>query len=311
MIEVARQSLAQAGFADKSIFIHSISTRASLPSLVDVVICDQVGYFGFDAGVVEYLADPRRRFLKPDGITIPRRIDLLLAPIQSDRCDQLAKGWHAQTMPPEFHWVAQLSINSKHAVDLLPAELLGQAATLGSIILGSDQGEFFEWSTELVIEKTGQLHGLGGWFDCELAQDVWMTNSPTAKDRIQRSQAFLPFSEVLQVEAGDVLDATIMSRPADNVLSWEVRKRGDTRRYAQSTWLGGLITESELQLRNPSHVPALNAYGRARCTVLTLCSDTRSIAQIEAEVRRQHPDLFASAMEASKFVAGVLSRDAA
>ncbi len=195
-------------------------------------------------------------------------------------------------------------------MDLLPEELLGPPAALGSIILGRDQREFFEWSTELVIEQAGQLHGLGGWFDCELVEGVWMTNSPLAKDRIQRSQVFLPFSDVIQVDAGDVLDATIMSRPADTVLSWEVRKRGDDRRYGQSTWLGGLITESDLQLRNPSHVPMLNAYGRARGTVLALCSDAKSVAQIEAEIQTRHPELFASAMEVSRFVAGVLSKDA-
>lgn len=310
MIEVARRALAAAGYGAKSVMINSLSTRASLPAKVDLVICDQVGFFGFDAGIVEYLADAQRRFLKPGGITIPRRIDLLLAPIQSERCNNIARGWRSERVPEEFHWVDELSVNSKHSVDFLPDELLAPAATLGGIELGIDQREYFEWSVEIQIDRAGTMHGLGGWFDCELAEGVRMTNSPTAPDRIQRSQAFLPLAEPLPVSAGDVICSTIMARPGDNLLSWQVGKQGSSKVFSQSTWFGNLISESEIALRDPAHVPRLKDYGRARNAILGLCDGVRSVSEIEAAVRTLHSGLFHSGPELSRFVASVLARDA-
>ena len=62
MLEVARETFARAGLAERSRFIRGRSLRVELPEEVDLVICDHVGYFGFDYGIVETLQDARRRF---------------------------------------------------------------------------------------------------------------------------------------------------------------------------------------------------------------------------------------------------------
>ena len=57
MIEVARETLARAGLGDRGVFIPSHSLRVDLPEPVDVVICDHIGYFGFDYGILHTLQD--------------------------------------------------------------------------------------------------------------------------------------------------------------------------------------------------------------------------------------------------------------
>ena len=123
-IEIARQSLTQAGWGDKANFIHGKSFQVELPEAVDVVICDHVGYFGFDYGLIEIMADARRRFLKPGGRLIPGRLRLQLGAVESDKCRQLAEGWQAPGIPGEFHWLRQHGINTKHAVNLQAEEVL-------------------------------------------------------------------------------------------------------------------------------------------------------------------------------------------
>jgi len=76
MIEVARETLTRAGLADRTTFIRGHSNRVELPEPVDLVICDQVGHFGFDYGIVQTLQDARRRFLGPEGRVVPRTIQL-------------------------------------------------------------------------------------------------------------------------------------------------------------------------------------------------------------------------------------------
>ena len=82
------------------------------------------------------------------------------------------------------------------------------------------------------------MNGVAGWFDCELATNVWMTNSPLAAKPIQRPQAFLPIGEAVQVKGGDVVKATIMARPADNLIAWVVEFPETGQRFSHSTWQG-------------------------------------------------------------------------
>ena len=93
MLEVAREALTRSGYGDCSSFIRGKSSQIELPERVDVVICDHVGYFGFDYGVVEFFADARKRFLKPGGTLIPSSIRLNVAAVGAQRCDELANGW--------------------------------------------------------------------------------------------------------------------------------------------------------------------------------------------------------------------------
>ena len=82
MIEVARSLCEANGFTDRMRFIKGLSTQVTLPEPVDLVVADQIGHFGFEAGICEYFRDARARFLKPHGRMIPGRIDLHVAPVE-------------------------------------------------------------------------------------------------------------------------------------------------------------------------------------------------------------------------------------
>ncbi|MBK6559593.1 MAG: methyltransferase domain-containing protein [Comamonadaceae bacterium] len=154
-IEIARVSLTKAGWGDKARFIHGKSFQVELAGPVDVVICDHVGYFGFDYGLIETMADARRRFLKPGGSMIPGRLRLQIGAVESDKCHQLAEGWAAPGIPREFHWLRQNGINTKYAVNLKADEVLAGPAELGCIDLRADNPEFFSWTTEFTMPRDG------------------------------------------------------------------------------------------------------------------------------------------------------------
>lgn len=309
MIDIARETMMRAGHVDHATFIRGKSSQIELPERVDVVICDHVGYFGFDYGIIDFLEDARKRFLKPGGTLIPSKIRLHIAAIGSQKCSEIATGWQAEKIPSEFHWLCGYSINAKHAVSLKRDDVLGSPAALGDIDLYADNPEFFSWSAELQIERDGPMHGLAGWFECELAKDVWMTNSPLAEKPIQRPQAFLPVGETVQVKAGDTVKTTIMARPADHLIAWVVEFPASGQRFAHSTWQGMLFAPEDLIRKNPAHIPQLSREGSARITVLGYCDGKRTAQEIEQAVLRNHPDLFPSIGEIAHFVARVLGRD--
>ncbi|MBA3974973.1 MAG: hypothetical protein C0504_12250 [Candidatus Solibacter sp.] len=308
MIEAARMVYEAAGFGGRVEFIRGMSTAVTPPVPADVVICDQAGYFGFDAGIVQYLEDARRRFLKPGGVVIPGRIELELAGIESGRCYAEVSRWRAESLAPEFRALGRFAENVKCPVTLERAEAAAGPARLGSIGLREDSPDYHCWRAELKCERDATLHGLAGWFRCELAEGVWMTNSPLAEERIQRPQAFLPLAEPVHAKAGDSIGCTIMARPKEDFLAWVVEAGG--RRQSQSTLNGMLLGERDLRIGNPGAVPRLTREGEARRVVLEYCDGVRSLSEIEAIVMERRPGLLPSRQALAQFVFQVFTRDA-
>lgn len=309
MLEVARRTLARAGFGDRAAFVGGHSRRIALTESVDLLICDHVGFFGFDYNIVDTLQDARARFLKPGGRQIPSRIRLRTAAVESEDCCAKVEGWRAAGVPAQFHWLREHAVNTRHAVELTGEALLGEPAELGDIDLLVDNPEYFSWSAELRIARDGLMHGLGGWFECELADGVWMTNSPLAERPIKRAQAFLPIEEPVALRTGDVVNARIMARPAENLLAWVVEIPAAGKRFVHSTWNALPLRREDLLRLVPDRLPRPNREAAARSVVLGYCDGRRTVAEIGQAVLHDHPDLFPSHAEITRFVAQVLGQD--
>ena len=236
VIEMARRTIANSGCGDRAEFFEKRSYDLDLPEKADIVLCDHVGYFGFDYDILRLLADARERFLKPGGIFVPAKIDVMLAPIESDYSRNLVQRWRDGSVPDDFSWVADAAANTKLAVDLKADELIGDPALLGTLALGENDHEFFSWQTSLTVARDATLDGLAGWFDCTLHEDVRVTNAPGANDKLDRPQAFLPIENPAAVRAGQQINATIMARPHDYVLAWTIELPESGRRFEMSTF---------------------------------------------------------------------------
>lgn len=309
IIEIARESLTRAGFGERAVCMPGKSGQIELPKCVDVVVCDHIGYFGFDYGLVAICQDARQRFLKPNGTLIPSTIRLNIVAVDSQKCTDLVNGWQVAGIPREFHWLRNNSINTKHSVNLCADDLLGPPAVLGDINFYADNPDFFSWTADLRIDRAGAMSGVAGWFDCELAKDVWMTNSPLSDNPIHRPQAFLPIEAVVPVKEGDIVKVTIMARPTENLIAWTVEFSATGQRFSHSNWQGMLLSSEDLFRARPNHVPQLNRQGLARKMVLGYCDGNRTAQEIGCAVLRDHPHLFPSHTEILNFVQRVLGQD--
>jgi len=309
IIEVARRTMNEAGFAEQAEFLQRNSFELALPEKVDVAICDHVGYFGFDYGILELLADARQRFLKPDGIIIPAQIELKLAPIESETCRQLVGQWRDGSVPDEYGWLGTTASNTKHATRIAREELLANEEMLATLELGAEASPYSSWSAEFRCERDGALDGVAGWFDCRLTGDVHMTNSPVADEHLDRPQAFFPLDVPVTVKAGDRINVTVMARPKDNVIGWIVELPESGKRFAHTTFNGLLLDKAALSRAQPDRTAMLNDRGRARQIVLSYCDGQRTLAEVQAIVLDEHPELFPSAQATSSFVEQVLAWD--
>ncbi|WP_271079230.1 methyltransferase domain-containing protein [Aurantiacibacter sp. MUD61] len=304
-IEIARETARREGLSDRYHCIRGSSFRTQLNEKVDLIICDHVGFFGVDYGIVAMLADARKRILKPDGIVMPRRIDLKIAGVRSEKCAELAAAWSTAPVPSEYSWLDSYAANSKHRVELSADELCSLPAELGTVPLDRDCPDVLRFESEITIESEGTLHGIAGWFDCELAEDVWMTNSPIEKRSIARSQAFFPLAKPIEVHTGERLTVSFRIDHERPILSWTVARQDGEDSQSMSTWRSTILSPADLA--GPSGSPLrANALGRARKALLDLIDGKRSAQEIEAALLAIEPPLFPSEAGVKRFVASEL-----
>lgn len=318
IIELAREIARQNGFGDRMTFVQGMSTEITLPERADLAVADQVGFLGHEAGLIAFFADARSRHLRPDGALVPSALELFLAPVESPAAWDKVSFWGSRHDGLDFRPVRTRAENACFLVKLDPAGLLADGAPCGTIDLGVAAPHRFDVGCEIEIGRSGILHGIGGWCRARLSPGSSMTNAPDDRDAIDRPQAFFPVSRPQEVAAGDRVRVRMRIHPVD-LVSWSVvltrtrrtrSRRGEEAaiRFDHSTFKGMLVSREEIESGRPDHTPVLSPSGRARLDVLSLCDGTMTIAGIESEIRRRHPELLSTPAEAAAFVSRIVGR---
>lgn len=304
-IHLAREVMDRAGYADRYECIAGSTFRTELPEQVDLIICDHVGFFGFDYGIIQLMRDARQRFLKPGGRMIPQALDLMVAGVSSRDCLAKADGWTSESVPEHYRWLDRLSRNVRYSYGFVADDLIAPPVALGHVDFAADDPDFFRFDAVLTATRPGQFDGLAGWFDCYLADNVRMTNNPLAPDSIRRSQAFLPAEESFMVEAGDEVRVAIRFRAGDTMISWTIQPPRGARQQ-MSTFNSTVLTPADL-VKQPGRPLTLSHEGKARAFVLAQVDSQRSGDDIADRVLAEWPDMFPSEQAVRDFVKSVLA----
>ena len=308
---LAREIAEANGLGDRLTVIRGVAAHVSLPEPADVIVSDQIGWFGIEAGLRALIVNARARFLKPGGRLIPSAVDLMLAPVTAPAMARRVAFWSASPAGFDFTPARRIADNTGYPVRLRPSQILGVPQRAHTIDLATCRLDLIQAQARLRCERGGVMHGVGGWFEAQLSPSVRMTNSPLAPDRIARRQVYFPIPEPLSVQPGDSVDVRMKLLPDDGLIAWDVtfaQANGLSRTFRHSTMQGMLIDPAELRRTSPDYRPALIPRGVARLSVLSLCDGRRSLREIEREVYERHRDVFESSDEAAEFVAEVVTR---
>jgi hypothetical protein len=318
IIGLAREIAWANGFQDRITHIKGLSTRVELPERVDVVLADQIGRFGLESGILEYFADSRARFLKPDGVMIPGEIGLVVAPVECGELFGQVDFWARTPAGYDFRPALAIAANTGYPARFDPTHLLGAPVRAISIRLSTASTAALGAEVVLVAARPGALHGIGGWFEAQLSPGVTLTNSPLAAQPIFRMQVFFPIARPVPLQERDQIRVRLRVLPAGAIVSWTVDVRdgragygpdpASKGRFAHSTFQGMLLCQEDLERTDLQFVPRLSPWGQARRSVLELCDGRRALGDIEREVHRRHPAIFQSPAEAAAFVTEVVTR---
>jgi protein arginine N-methyltransferase 1 len=311
MIEVARALARANGLADRIVFLMQHSSEVKLPEPADVVTGDLIGRMGFEAGVFEAYAHARR-WLAPGARVMPLSISICASPVEQPAAHADVEFWGHAIAGFDAEAVLPWARNTGYPRNIDASQLLAEraAAATFSPVAG---GGVLRVRDTVRVTRAGQLHGIAGWFSAELSPGVTMTNAPGAPARINRRNVFLPLHPVVAVVPGDQVTIDIRIRPVDLIVTWTVdvtraSAPADIIRMRHSTLGGMLLSREDLRSHAPSARPRLTPRGEARRTLLALCDGGRPLEEIEREVFRLHPALFATAGDAQAFVAEVVAR---
>lgn len=299
------------GYGGRLEVIHHHSSEARLPERADLIVSDQIGRFGFDAGLLPMVADARARLLKPGGRLMPSRLDLIVAPVEHQRLRNRVAFWRRRPVEFDFAPVHAMAANTGYPTRLAPGQLLGEPHTGVRLDLAADFVYPLRIETTFAVRRPGTLDGIAGWFAAHLSPSVAVSNSPLDPARITRRQAFFPLEAPVAVRERDRVELVMKILPEESIVSWVVTIHtgaGSPIRFSHSTLKGMLLSGTELRMTDPAYRPSLTERGVARRSVLELCDGVRSLAEIEAEVLARHPALFRSAAEAAVFVGEVVTR---
>lgn len=305
MAEIAEALAAANGYADRITILRGGSLHVSIPERADVVIADQIGGFGFEAGIVEYFADAKRRFLKSNGRLMPRSLSLWIAPVEHNGVYEDATFWSGHPAGFDMSPAQMIASNSGYPRRVEGPDLLGSGCHAITLALG-DEHPWFSFSVDAPIHRRGVMHGVAGWFMADLADGIVMTNAPGDASRIQRRNAIFPIARPIAVTPGDTVRVRMQVRPADLMVKWIV-SCGD-QQFEHSTFNGMLLSPDVIRRTRPQFIPCLTVRGRARKLVLDLADGRASLADIERSLFDAYPQLFTDPADAGRFVAEVVTR---
>lgn len=309
MAGLAREIVSANGLEGRMTVLRVHSTQTSLPEPVTVILTDQIGNFGFNAGLFEYMADARERFLAPNGRTIPMWVELWTAPVEHDLIRQQVAFWTKQPEHFNYEPAAAIARSTGYPIEMTPDQLLGPASATIRVAPPAAITPV-SGTSAAVVTRAGMLDGVAGWFRAGLSPSVVMTNAPGEADRINRRPVVFPLSSPRPVAPGDrvvtrlrviapmsIVEWRVTVTPLDGSAEWSDRG---------STFAGLLMSHEDLSHTRPDWQPSLTAWGHARRTVLELCDGTRPLSEIEQLLQQRHPEVVTSAASAAVFVAEVV-----
>lgn len=247
MAQRARKIVAANGQSDVIHVIQGMVETVELPSKVDVIISEWMGYLLLRESMLDSVLVARDRFLKPGGALFPSHATLFLAPLGSMKVleekwntyeeDKLHFEKFASDMQREYdadfscmreEFVEEQRkyyLQSNSFTNLTPRQLGGNAKPLLDIDLSTVQLADLSDTKEPLrctcrIARDREIAGFCGFFDVKflgstqnpVEEEVTLTTRPTNGSTTHWGQQAFGFYPPLDARRGELLDFTVFVR---------------------------------------------------------------------------------------------------
>jgi 2-polyprenyl-3-methyl-5-hydroxy-6-metoxy-1,4-benzoquinol methylase len=184
------------------------------PDRVDVVVSETLGNYAFEENIVETLSDARDRYLEPDGILIPGKVQQFVTPVTAEKYFADLTIWDAVGFGLDFTPAKVMGFNNLYVRTFAPGDLL----EAGQRPVAWDAATFMKAATRttrsgeaaFLMKKSTPVFGLALWWTADLVDGISIATGPS-DPKTHWEQLYLPVLEPLVVKAGETLRVRLRS----------------------------------------------------------------------------------------------------
>ena len=243
ILQQAVERMALAGFADSFEPINRLSYEVELPQRGDVLISEIIGNMADNEDFQPILQDAIQRFLKPDGIALPRSTSAYLVPVAAHSAHHDLRIGNVASLTPHYQ-IAELyrqkcigSPFNLYYDCILPRRLYLSAPQLLRRYDGVwDQSATYEIELCYRLAHQDRLTGFKAYFIAELTEttllDISGDDIKGGETSDSWKHAYLPIERPIDVQPGDQLTLTFSRQypSKDTAFRQVYRWRGQVER---------------------------------------------------------------------------------
>lgn len=189
------------------------STEVDPPNRVDVVVSETLGNYPFEENIIETLADARDRYLEPDGVLIPGKVDQFVAPVTAERLYRELAIWDDVGFGLDFAPAKAMGLNNIYVRTLAPSDLLdggNSAVKWDSVDFMKPTKTTRSGDAPFTTAKPATITGIALWWSADLIDGIRISTAPDAP-RTHWEQLYLPALEPFVLQPGEILDIKLRS----------------------------------------------------------------------------------------------------
>lgn len=219
ILELAEKRIEKANLRERFVPINKISYKAELPEKADIVLSEILGNLGDNEDMTPILNDTRKRFLKNNGMFLPKQIETYLVPVSSPKAHQQIVEKKCRGISGKYKLSELLNkLRIKNQFDIYYDSIIPTHAHLTQPALaksfhfdGTDEA-VYETEIRYEIETAGLLTGIKGYFVAALSANVTLDISGDEiagrKTSDCLKHCYMPIENPISVEPHDVLQLT-------------------------------------------------------------------------------------------------------
>ncbi len=225
IIGVAKEVVEANGFGDRVTFLHGRSTSLEVPERSDVAIFEDFSTVLVSPDVVRTVSDAVGRWLKPDGVLVPPRGRIWVAPVEDApghrELDRFA--WTGdRVFDVDVSPSRRATFATSHPRHLTAGALLAEPTQAGEVNLARLSSAELKVEASVEVTRMAAIHGLLLWFDLDVGGE-WLRMGPLGPESAWPQMLF-PFSDPPLAAAGQAVELALEAGQfgRERVWSWRV-----------------------------------------------------------------------------------------
>jgi protein arginine N-methyltransferase 1 len=298
-LQLGREAARANGLAERIEFFEAMASEVTLPELADVLVSDLRGTLPLYQSHLLSIADARRRLLAPGATIIPREDSLWAAIVEAREAhESLLRPWFTNGYGVDLSAGRSMSTSTLRGVRLKAEQLLSQPLVWETLDYRTREQTDAMADVCFEIDRPGDGHGIGLWFDSVLTDDVSITNAPGGAKLIY-GQTLLPWPEAVSLQRGDEIAVSLRAAFVGHDYAWRWTTRVERRgclvvTFEQSSLAGAPLSLSLLRKRREGYVPVLTEDGEIDRDVLSQINGKRTLGEVALLLAERHPRRFST-----------------